>query len=171
MLPKTPHVKTCREPLLQDAERTFGSGCCRSGLKALRGEHSNLIRPENTRFVLGSVDIENYVKEKDKHRKLSRVPPYWDYLIGYHPGNQGIPRAYFVEVHPAAKREDLEEMQDKLDWLKKRLEGSPFLCGYWNCSYHWVVQSDSKVSFDKLGVLRATKGTLQLEGRGPLMLK
>lgn len=167
---KPPRVRTCRKPLLQDAERTFGPGCCRPGLQALTDEHSNLIKAEDTRYVLGSINIENFMKEKDKHRKLSQAPAYWDYLIGYHPGDQSTPRAYFVEVHPAAKDEHLREMQRKLEWLRERLEGSPFLSSQWQCSYHWVVES-GRIIFDKIFVGRATKGTLSFEGHGPLELK
>lgn len=158
---------SCRSPLAEDAERTFGPDCCKSGLQAIPEKWHSQIRVEkkDTRRLLGSVNIEDYVRSTEPF-KGKESQNFWDYLIGYQPERNGLPHAYFVEIHPAGKEEHLKEVKRKRDWLEKYLKGSPFVDGQrWTSSYHWVASKKGPIFYTKEMVLQYLKGKVQFEGR------
>jgi hypothetical protein len=70
----------------------------RDGLRAISPVNRERIRPQNTRSVTGSVDIDEDLR--------ARFPEdyRWDYAVGYN-GSDNVERAYFIEVHPAETSE------------------------------------------------------------------
>lgn len=155
----------CRSPFLQSADQTFGPGACQPGLRALKGEHRRKIEPENSRQILGSVDIDGWYADQEPNA------PRWDYVVGY--GSGPTPRAYFVEIHPGGI-EEIDEIRSKWEWLMKKLRAkkSPFLSDRWGASYHWLVPNKGAVPATKLYVAtRFQEIPVKFEGRGPLRLK
>lgn len=160
----------CRSPLLQSANQTFGTGACKPGLQAIKREHRcseerkrGCVEAQNSRKILGSVNIDGRYEAQEP--KAAR----WDYVIGYH--SSPIPRAYFVEVHPAGI-EEIDEVRSKWEWLMGKLRGSPFLdSSRWEVSYHWLVPGEGAIPFTKQEVARKLAGVpVIFEGRGPLRL-
>jgi hypothetical protein len=106
------------------------SGCCQTGLQAIKGSDRAKFACDDTRKIDGSVEIDTCVKER--YHGENR----WDYAIGYDD------KVYFVEIH-GASTSDISTMSAKLKWLKKWLKGqkSSLLNG---ATYHWV--SSGKVN-------------------------
>ncbi len=144
----------CRPPFLQSVRQTFGPECpCLPGLQAIEERYHKRLEVQDTRQILGSVDIDNRYKSQEPHR------PRWDYVIGYH--SSPVPRAYFVEFHSAT----IEETRAKWEWLMEKLRSGPFLdSDRWNSSYHWVVAGKGEIPFTRLEVTRKLPG-VHFEGR------
>lgn len=150
----------CHPQLRQDAEQTFGSDGCRPGLQAIESRYHDQFEPEDSRQIMGSVNIEPFFDAKESK---------WDYLIGY---NAEPPKAYFVEFHPANKLEDLRVVRSKWQQLHELLKDSPFKNpSRWQIPYHWVVWGEAPIPMTKRVVARSLQGVpVQFEGRGPLKL-
>jgi len=160
-----PKKTACRPPLLRDAEQTFGPGCCQAGLGGVGRREG--VAPTRPRNILGSVNIDAVYSDKEPNA------PRWDCLIGY---LSDAPRAYFVEFHEADKEHCIDEVKAKLEWLIRRLQGSPFLSPRWKASFHWVVSSAgpeaSPVVFTRREVTaKMAPYQIEFEGRGPLKLE
>lgn len=153
----------CRSPFLQSANQTFGAGACQPGLHALKGEYREKIQPQNSRQILGSVNIDDWYAAQEPNATR------WDYVIGYR--SSPTPRAYFVEVHPAGI-EEIGEVRLKWEWLMGKLRGGPFQdSAQWKVSYHWLVPGEGAIPFTRQGVARKLPGIpVEFEGRGPLRL-
>lgn len=80
----------------------------REGLQAIKGGHRSKIKPQDTRKLEGSIDIDQALQKKDPHAAR------WDYLIGYDS------TLHFIEVHPA-ESSNVDEVLKKLAWLEKWL--------------------------------------------------
>ncbi len=145
----------CRPPFLPSVNQTFGPGCCRPGLQAIERRCHNQLEAQDTRQILGSVDIDKRYKSQEPQS------PRWDSVIGYH--SSPIPRASFVEFHAAS----IDETDAKWKWLDEKLRNSnsPFLkSDQWVSSFHWVVGGKGEIPFTKLEVTRKLPA-VQLEGR------
>lgn len=81
----------------------------KKGLTAIkRGEGKGRIVAEDSKQVLGSVDID------DAYLKTAPDANRWDYVIGYNRSENVV--AYFVEVHSATTGE-VSKVEKKLKWL------------------------------------------------------
>lgn len=89
-------------------ETTEVKHCYKVGLRALV-EHTSKIEVKNTRYLSGSVSIDDCVKTI--YPKANR----WDYIFGYKD------EAFFMEVHPAHTGE-VKAVLNKFDWLIKWLK-------------------------------------------------
>ena len=102
------------------------------GLQALSPASRGRIRPQNTRSVTGSVDIDKDLIEQfpEDHR--------WDYAVGY-AGSNDVEKTYFIEVHPAETSE-ISCVIQKAEALKRWAQRcAPEL---WNMTVpreiHWI---------------------------------
>lgn len=88
----------------------------RPGLQALKDVDRRRIECENTQILAGSVDLDGALV--DSHPE----DPRWDYGIGICKG-RNPDRVIWVEVHPASSTH-IQDMLNKLDWLKRWLAAS-----------------------------------------------
>jgi hypothetical protein len=91
------------------------AACIGTGLKAIKGEHRNAIKPKATRRLTGSIDLD---------AALSTALPHdsrWDYGVGLLLADNKTEVAIWIEVHPATTGE-VDRILLKLDWLKARLK-------------------------------------------------
>lgn len=82
------------------------------GLQALAPTHRAAIETDDPRDLEGSCDIDADLAASHANA------PRWDYVIA-HNG-----RAWFVEVHPAASEQNVNEVLRKAVWLRALLRGS-----------------------------------------------
>lgn len=68
------------------------------GMRAVSHVNREKIRPQNSRSLTGSVDLDKDLRDQfpAEHR--------WDYVVGYK-GCDGEEKAFFIEVHPAETSE------------------------------------------------------------------
>jgi len=90
-----------------------------SGLQALKRFDRAKITCANSRNCTGSVDLESALSASWPNQ------PIWDYGIGYRTKNASE-IVYWVEVHPASSK-NVQEVLNKLTWLKNWLESAPAL--------------------------------------------
>lgn len=89
----------------------FFNNCFFAGLNAIRNRDRKRIKSQNTRNIIGSIDIDTCMKKyyPDSHR--------WDYLIGT--GDKtGKEKAFFIEVNPV-KASEVDCIIRKYEWLKE----------------------------------------------------
>jgi hypothetical protein len=110
----------------------------RPGLRALR-RCSDYISCEQPRKIIGSVGIEDDLKDKPGYRKCA----LWDFLIGF--CSSKADRLYFVEVHPAASS-NVAEMIKKLDWILRWLQSDaqPINRFPWK-KFYWIATGGVKI--------------------------
>lgn len=102
------------------------------GLQAVKPADRERIRPENTRSVTGSVDID------DDLRGSFPEDNRWDYAVGYR-GSDDKEKAWFIEVH-SAETSEISHVIRKAQALRAWAERcAPDL---WNMTVpreiHWV---------------------------------
>lgn len=86
------------------------------GLEALRAEDKPHIEAEDTRKILGSVDIDNaYVNEDPNGNR-------WDFAIGYQHSSPKHDVVYWVELHTASDSQ-VKVVIKKAQWLLSWLKG------------------------------------------------
>ena len=99
------------------------------GLGALKSSDRQKIIVPNTRYILGSLDIDTSTKEKYPQKNR------WDYAIEYN--NE----TFFIEIHPGSTNQ-IPIVLAKLEWLKKWLtEKAPeikVLKPKNKPPYHWI---------------------------------
>lgn len=101
-------------PVLKDAFQ--------EGLRALRAEDRPHIEAEDTRAIVGSVDIDLAMRRADPQGNR------WDFAIGYKHGNRPEDVIYFVELHTANDAQ-VKKVLKKATWLHAWLksDGMRFL--------------------------------------------
>lgn len=113
-------VKACSDLALRD------------GLQAVSATGREKIRPENTRSVTGSVDIDEDLRAQFPEDNR------WDYAVGYR-SSDGQEKAWFIEVHPAETSE-ISCVVRKARFL--RTWAQHFAPDLWNMTIprqiHWV---------------------------------
>ncbi|WP_456326827.1 hypothetical protein [Palaeococcus sp. (in: euryarchaeotes)] len=93
---------------LEKVEETHGlKECLKTGLQALTQQYRRKIRARDSRKINGSIFLEECVNGR------------WDYIIGYND------KTFFVEIHPV-KTSEVENVLDKLFWLRRWKENTPF---------------------------------------------
>jgi hypothetical protein len=129
--------------------------CYRKGLQAL-GSHTEKIKPEDTRLLEGSLNIDACI--------LSKYPEEarWDYVLSYNG------KAYYVEVHPA-DTSAVNTVIRKKNWLVEWLKGHPGLNSfnradkmYWlpTNGYHILPESNQARRLATSGIV--VRSTLNL---------
>lgn len=135
-------------------------GAYRKGLGALPGMHKEHIRPEDTRKVTGSLDLDTWLR--------STLPndPRWDYAIGHQPMNLKHEIVYWVEVHPASDRE-IKVVLAKLEWLKNWLRNAAPLLNAMRREFVWI--SSGKTSFTLTSTQQKRFALLGLQHKGRVL--
>ena len=91
----------------------------RVGLQALRAEDKPHIKPEDTRRLRGSADIDSALLMEQPSANR------WDFAIAYQHSNRQDEYVYWVELHTASDSEVkvvIKKAQWLLDWLKGRAQ-------------------------------------------------
>lgn len=125
---------TLNTAFVQAVDATLGvAGNTKKGLSAL-GANSTKVKPEDTRLVDGSLDIDSCVE------KLYPESPRWDYAVSYNG------KVYFIEVHPAMTNE-VDTVLKKLGWLKQWLKTQALEIEKLKAEnpYHWVQTADNQI--------------------------
>ena len=114
----------CDESFRKVVERALAPGCCCPGLRALKEGHNRFVRTNDTKAVVGSVDLDGCLK------RTYPQDPRWDYVIGC--DNRSL---VFLEVHPPK----VSEIVKKFEWLRCFLDraGSPLRNWAKKRSYYW----------------------------------
>jgi hypothetical protein len=115
----------------------------RKGLRALREADRKRIRCDKTRILAGSIDLDSAVRD------LFHDEPRWDYGIGLRKSSSSD-EAIWVEVHPASSHH-VDEMLQKLEWLKRWLSNEATLPSEISKRFVWVAS----------GSIALTKGSPQ----------
>lgn len=135
------NARVCNKSFQNAVESTVDiSNGFKNGLQAL-GANSELVIPNKTRYLEGSVDID--LCTKYIYPKESR----WDYALAY------SGEVYFIEVHPAISSE-VKNVIDKLLWLKswlktkapeiEKLRKKDGDCYFWIASKNFSIPKSSK---------------------------
>jgi len=101
-----------------------------TGKNALSSQYSRLVI---IRQCDGSVDIDKCLSATE-HNNCR-----WDYAIG-HNG-----KAYFVEIHPAQKSGNIDEMIAKAQWLAKWLNSAPELKAIQHPVRYWIATNGTNL--------------------------
>lgn len=110
----------------------------RSGLQALRRRDRRRIVCRTPRKLTGSVYLDEALARAGSHGN----DPRWDYAVGFRE-SQKDDRVIWLEVHPASSHH-IQEMFDKLAWLKRWLASSARSLQQMPAEYVWV--SSGKVA-------------------------
>jgi hypothetical protein len=125
----------------------------RSGLQALESKDRKYIACDDTRVIVGSVDL-------DKHTKATYPEdPRWDYGIGIEIDSSDD-RIVWLEVHPASTGK-VDEVIKKHAWLKKWLTDSGSDLKRMLARYVWVASGKVAIAHHARQVKRlASMGIL-----------
>ena len=111
-----------------------------SGLGALRAEDRPHIKPNDTRRLRGSVDIDTALKSKEPNANR------WDFAIAYQHTNREKEFIYWVETHTGSD-DQINVVLRKLEWLKGWLLGNGQNLAKFERMFVWV--SSGATSFTK----------------------
>lgn len=98
------------------------------GKVAVKNEYREKIRAKNPRNLKGSMDIDNACKNREPNS------PRWDYLVVIWKNN--LENLALIEIHGAAKSENVKEVIQKKEWLIKWLKNAGV--DYFKKSFTWV---------------------------------
>jgi hypothetical protein len=110
------------------------------GLQALRAQDRPHVKPEDSRNLTGSLDLDKTMKSQypDANR--------WDYAIGYQHVNLSEEKIYWIEIHSASDGQ-ISVVLKKFEWLKSWLKNSSIHLKKFKCDYIWV--SSGATTFTK----------------------
>lgn len=100
------------------------------GLEALNEGDRRRISYDNSRNLTGSVNLDKALKD------LLPNDPSWDYGIGYKVINTEY--TLWVELHPASSSRHVEEVLQKLRWLKSWLGCHGAALRRFPSAYFWL---------------------------------
>lgn len=86
----------------------------RPGLQALKPADSERIECADTRILAGSADVDAALSHTLPNA------PRWDYAVGLN-YDQNNDKVLWIEVHPASATHNVNEVLEKLAWLKSWL--------------------------------------------------
>jgi hypothetical protein len=107
------------------------------GLQAIRRKDGHCISCRDSHVVTGSVNLDGALA------KTLPNDPRWDYGVGV-TGQTTSETAIWIEVHPASSHH-IDEVLDKLDWLKDWLQSCAPDLNSMPREFVWV--ASGKVSF------------------------
>lgn len=135
------------------------AGRFRKGLHALRAQDRRHIEAEDTRKLVGSVDIDSALKQVEPNANR------WDFGIAYRHANRDAEVIYWTELHTASDSE-VKVVVRKAVWLRDWLRsGGKKLAGF-ERDIVWV--SSGPTSFQLTGPQRkqmAEAGLRHVGGR------
>ena len=123
----------------------------RAGLQALRRTDRGRINCTSPRNLTGSVDLDGALSHSHAH------DPRWDYGIGLREGRRREV-VIWVEVHSASSSH-IEEVLNKLSWLKRWLRSSAPLLNQMPKEYVWVASG-------RVALSASSRQRRQLASRG-----
>jgi hypothetical protein len=121
------------------------AGRFQKGLHALRAQDRPHIEAENTRKLVGSVDVDS---------ALQLVQPNanrWDFAIAYQHTNRGNEVIYWTELHTASDSE-VKVVIKKAVWLRGWLKDDGSKMAAFECDIVWI--SSGPTSFQLTGPQR-----------------
>jgi len=129
------------------------------GLQALRNVDKQRVKAQETKRLVGSVDLDATVKDKYPN------DPRWDYAIGHKPSNLKAEMIYWIEIHPASDGEKRVVLA-KLNWLKKWLMESAAKLNVMRREFIWVSSGKTSFTLTSPQQKRFALRGLQYKGRG-----
>jgi len=106
-----------RNHFRSDVTIALGANALKNGLQALKSADSSRISVKAPLDLAGSADIDASLKATQPNA------PRWDYVVGRDQA-AGID-LFWIEVHGARTKQNLDEVSKKLRWLKEWLPGQP----------------------------------------------
>ena len=136
------------------------AGAWEKGLEALRAEDKPHIKPENTRKLSGSADVDKALRkiEPNAHR--------WDFAIGYQHSNRLKECVYWVEIHTASDSQ-VSAVLNKLRWLKGWLANVGVALAKFERDFVWV--SSGATSFTLTSPQQKQFALLGLQHKGRVL--
>lgn len=103
----------------------------RPRLKALRREDRPHVKPQSSRRLRGSTDVDTALRrsQPDANR--------WDFAVGYDHANRKEDCIYWIETHTGSD-DQIEVVLKKLEWLKKWLRKDGRLLDRFERDIVWV---------------------------------
>jgi hypothetical protein len=144
----TPHLENAWQP----------------GLGALRAEDRAHIRPQDSRNLRGSADIDTAWQTVEPHANR------WDFAIAYKHTNIAAEFVYWVETHTGSD-DQIKTVLKKLEWLKRWLRGDGRKLAGFEKEFVWVASGATSFTSGSTQVKRLAEQGLRYAGSSGLNLR
>ncbi len=110
-----------------------------TGLHALTEKHKNHLTCSKPRRITGSVNVENALKPQHPN------DPLWDYCVGV-AEDTNIDRIIWIEIHPAAKSQNIDDVIKKHEWLVRWLDVAGAHLNAMHRLFVWIPSGESRIA-------------------------